>query len=654
MSHIQTLTTRRVQPLVILAVGLTLVYLLALVFDVSPWVRGPNDWRLALQMPQEPSRLWLPLSVMGALVALVLWADRRLATHPDGRAVWAALMVVALLTPTLQVSLLAVKYHDPFQELFDQTITPYDSGFFSVASQIGDLDAFLRDYPGVMRRMPEQISFRPRTHPPGAMVAMWLGGWAVDRIPSLASPIVNRLRLYRCEDPVLTEYDDRQFTRALAQMALPILSGLTVLPLFALGKRLWGSRIGFLAAACYPLIPAVNAWPAFWDALYPLAMCVALLSVEIGLERRRPIIFFVGGWVVSVASFFSFGNLLIAPVAVLYGLARTFLGRGASRSAWRPVMWGSAWLALGAVSIWLIYWLGWGVAGWDVYEMALRAHRQLIRPYWTYLLYNLYDFFVYVGIPVTVYFITQAIGSARALLAGRATQADAPCLIWVTTLVGLDVLGITRGEVGRLWSFLMPVVVLVGVYALVTWRAPIWLLAGLLAAQTLVISLVLLTAPADLRDPIFRAPSLDAPRVQHTTQARLGERFELLGYDLAPDAIGPGQSLDVTLYWKSIAPSQLQYTVFAHLLDSQGALRAQQDAMPQNGALPTSCWVVGEVVSDTLTLQLPAHLTPGAYTLQVGMYYLPTSERLPVRTNVAVSASDHVILQKVQVGSTGP
>jgi hypothetical protein len=188
----------------------------------------------------------------------------------------------------------------------------------------------------------------------------------------------------------------------------------------------------------------------------------------------------------------------------------------------------------------------------------------------------------------------------------------------------------------------------------VTWRAPVWLLAGLLAAQTLVMSLVLLTAPTDLRDPIFHAPSLDAPRVQHTTQARLGERFELLGYDLARDAIGPGQSLDVTLYWKSIAPSQLQYTVFAHLLDSQGALRAQQDAMPRDGALPTSCWVVGEVVSDTLTLQLPTHLTPGAYTLQVGMYYLSTGERLPVRTNVAGSASDHVILQKVQVGSTGP
>lgn len=663
MSHFsETTTTRRSWPLDILAGGVTLAYLLALALDVFPWLRGPEDWRLALQMPQEPSRLWLPLGVMGALVALIFWFDRWLLSRQDdkqasrstGRKIWVVLCAVALGVPVLQLSLLAVKYHDPFQEMFDQTITPYDSGFFSVAAQINDLDAFLRDYPDVMRQMPEQIGFRPRTHPPGAMAAMWVVGWVVDRIPFLASPIVSKLRLYRCEDPVLTEYNDRQFTRALAQMALPFWSGLTVLPLFALGKRLWGYRIGFLAAVCYPLIPAINAWPAFWDALYPLAMCITLLSVEIGLERRRPVIFLVGGLVVSLASFFSFGNLLMAPIAALYGLARALLGRGASRSTWMLPILGSAWLALGAVSVWLIYWYGWGVAGWDVYSMALRAHKQMIRPYWTFLLYNLYDFFVFVGIPTTVYFVAKVTTSVRALLVGQARPADVPSLIGIAVLLGLDVIGITRGEVARLWSFLIPVVVLVSVYALVAQHAPVWAFAGLLATQTLVMSLVLLTAPTGLREPIHRTPSFNSPPVPHEIRARLGGRFDLLGYDLAQEALQPSQPLDVTLYWKSIAPSSLQYTVFVHLLDSQGSLRAQQDTMPRGGALPTSCWVVGEVVSDTITIQLPASVPPGAYTLQVGMYYLPTGERLPVKTEAAGGSYDHVILQMVRVGSTGP
>jgi hypothetical protein len=211
----------------------------------------------------------------------------------------------------------------------------------------------------------------------------------------------------------------------------------------------------------------------------------------------------------------------------------------------------------------------------------------------------------------------------------------------------LDIVGITRGEVGRLWLFLMPVVLLIGVGAFVARRGPIWLFLGTLGMQTLVMSLVLLTAPTDLREPVRHTPSFDLPQVQHTTQARLDGRIDLLGYDLPRDAVKPGQPLELTLYWKSVAPSPLQYTVFAHLLDASGTLRAQQDAMPRDGALPTSCWRIGEVVSDTLAISLPADASPGAYALQVGMYYLPTGQRLPMSTPDRMA--DGLFLQAVRV-----
>jgi hypothetical protein len=279
----------------------------------------------------------------------------------------------------------------------------------------------------------------------------------------------------------------------------------------------------------------------------------------------------------------------------------------------------------------------------------------MVRPYWTYLVYNLYDLAVFLGIPVAVYLAAHSIASVRAWTSGRATQADALSLSWVAVLVGLDVLGITRGEVPRLWLFLMPAMLLIGVRTLVGQRAPVWVFVSLLATQTLVMSLSLQTAPTDLREPIQHAPSFAMPSPQYATQARLDGHFDLLGYDLSPDKIGPGRSLDVTLYWKSVAPSQLQYTVFAHLLDSEDNLRAQDDAMPRGGVLPTSCWRVGEVVSDTLMILLPADAPPGAYTLQVGMYYLPTGQRLPVRPLYPTppgQAADSVTLQTVRVEPT--
>ncbi len=662
MSTPETTATRRTWLLSILAAGLTLAYVLALTLNVSPLLRGPGDWRWTLRAPQSPDRLWMPLAVIAVLVAIILLVDRRLGARPTSRVVWIALCVVALAAPVLQVSLLAVKEHDPFQELFDQTITPYDSGFFSVVLGVDDLNAFLRNYPDVMRQMPDQIGFRPRTHPPGAMAVMWLGGWALDRIPVLATPIVDRLRLYRCEDPALTEFADSQFTRAVAQMALPLMSGLTVFPLFALGKRLFGHRIGFIAAACYPLIPAVNAWPTFWDVLYPLTMCIALLAVEMGLEGRRPVFFLIGGLAVSLASWFSFGNLVMAAVAVFYGFVRVWMSRRNPQPVetarpehvrqfnWHTALLGSMWFALGMMSVWFVYWLGWGVTGWQVYESALRAHQEMVRPYWTYLLYNLYDFFLFAGIPVTVCFVAQSAARSRLSRMGVAPgerAQDALVLTWLAVLLGLDIVGITRGEVGRLWLFLMPVVLLIGAGAFVARRGTTWLFLGALGVQTLVMSLVLVTAPTDLREPVRHTPNFDLPRVQHTTQARLDGRIDLLGYDLPRDAVKLGQPLELTLYWKSVAPSRLQYTVFAHLLDASGTLRAQQDAMPRDGALPTSCWRVGEVVSDTLAVYLPADALPGAYTLQVGMYYLPTGQRLPVSTPGRMA--DGLALQTVQV-----
>ncbi len=73
--------------------------------------------------------------------------------------------------------------------------------------------------------------------------------------------------------------------------------------------------------------------------------------------------------------------------------------------------------------------------------------------------------------------------------------------------------------------------------------------------------------------------------------------------------------------------------------------------MPLDGALPTSCWAVGQVVSDTLAVELPSDLRPGIYTLQVGMYYLPTGERLAAAT--PAGTADHVVLQTLSAGRAG-
>ena len=46
--------------------------------------------------------------------------------------------------------------------------------------------------------------------------------------------------------------------------------------------------------------------------------------------------------------------------------------------------------------------------------------------------------------------------------------------------------------------------------------------------------------------------------------------------------------------------------------------------------IPTSLWIPGETLVETVALTLPADLPPGDYTLALGLYDENSMERLPV------------------------
>jgi hypothetical protein len=73
---------------------------------------------------------------------------------------------------------------------------------------------------------------------------------------------------------------------------------------------------------------------------------------------------------------------------------------------------------------------------------------------------------------------------------------------------------------------------------------------------------------------------------------------------------------------------ETSYRVFVHLLDKQGNLWAQSDGEPVGWSRPTTGWAPGEVVMDKRTLEIPADVPSGSYTLVAGLYDLQASERL--------------------------
>jgi hypothetical protein len=133
------------------------------------------------------------------------------------------------------------------------------------------------------------------------------------------------------------------------------------------------------------------------------------------------------------------------------------------------------------------------------------------------------------------------------------------------------------------------------------------------------------------------------PPIQHPRRAVLGQRIRFLGYDLHHSPFEPGEEVYLTLYWQAIDKIEEDYTVFTHLLDSEGRLRAQKDNPPVNGFLPTSAWEVGEFIQDRYIIPLDPDVPQGEYQLEIGMYQLETGQRLEVREGPD-RAGDRILL----------
>jgi hypothetical protein len=134
--------------------------------------------------------------------------------------------------------------------------------------------------------------------------------------------------------------------------------------------------------------------------------------------------------------------------------------------------------------------------------------------------------------------------------------------------------------------------------------------------------------------------------VSHPTAVNLGDEIDLIGYDIDEARAVPGDTVDVTLYWRAREEMDQDYTVFTHLIDDGGEIWAQSDDQPRRGDYPTSFWDPGQVVSDHHQLALPWDIPPAEYEVEVGLYVGSTGERLPV-----LDEAGHMLDNRVLVGS---
>jgi hypothetical protein len=153
-----------------------------------------------------------------------------------------------------------------------------------------------------------------------------------------------------------------------------------------------------------------------------------------------------------------------------------------------------------------------------------------------------------------------------------------------------------------------------------------------------------------LADPLgwFRLQSegLVVLGAEHQVYYQLGEEIALIGFDWEPG--GPGETAQVTLYWKALRSVSSNYQVFVHVRNDAGAVVAQSDRL-NPGDYPSERWPMDQYVRDVHRLEIPTGLPPGVYRLAVGLWTMADGVRLPVADEVGHPLGDSVFLESLVV-----
>jgi hypothetical protein len=459
------------KPALLLALGLGLAALALIPSDAVPWLRGPApyppEWQWGFRPEGSAHALWPAAACALALVALLACSFVASARRRPRAAAAGLVAVSVALGTALPVLLLAREPDGPLLALMERSLSPYRTSYQTVAVSPATRDplAFLRAHAALLPELAHTAK-HAATHPPGPVLFYRAALGACEASPWLTRALLRVAGARSRPDP---EKDAHHAGALLGDLLLSLLGSATAWPLLRLGQRL---GLPPLEAARVALLWALVPGPALMTPQFDQALALPVVAAVLCLVRAAQ----AGatsrllGWAAlagiwgGAAAFTSYG----APTFLTIGggaalLAAAPPGLGASHRLRRGLAIAGA--AAGASGL-----LAFGLPAALGHE-ALRALRTALaihhagytapRSYALWLAFGPLDLAVFLGLPLAVLAVWRAAAATRQGANGAPLRPPARFALAAVGGVALLVLsGTTRGEVGRIWIPLMPLLLL--------------------------------------------------------------------------------------------------------------------------------------------------------------------------------------------------
>ncbi len=183
---------------------------------------------------------------------------------------------------------------------------------------------------------------------------------------------------------------------------------------------------------------------------------------------------------------------------------------------------------------------------------------------------------------------------------------------------------------GAMGRFLFPGLPALAIILALGWRfllrriplATVWI--------QVILFMLTLTALFGFLKPAYAKPAqlrqrAAIPNEREVVVAGMGT---VIGFDVQPRKVYPGQMIEVTTYWEVDAPPIGNFVQFTHLRDDVGFV-AQRDSYTGTGAFPSGMWREGDRFVDKVWLHVPeTAYAPNKAEVTIGFYPLEGTYRL--------------------------
>jgi hypothetical protein len=433
-------------PVVTAAALATIAFGAALVLGWQPGLPGEWIWRRNIL----PVRLFPPLlSGLGltALAALIARAEWSSLSRPTRALV---LLLLILVTFAFQFALLnsvGPAWVTPGAYI----VSPAATTYFAVSLDVTDPARWIADYPRLLHALP----YHAGTHPPGFVLFFLAIRRVCAAIIDTPSPYLDQLaRQYNDVFGLGLRGPDAAAAIASA-LVIALLGALAILPIYYLARLLVGPRAAPYAACLSASIPALLLLAASPDLIILSLTALALCLGYCAWRRRSLPLAFVAGLTVALGLFLSLAFALVAALAAIWLILGLFGPSPRREAVARAAAIGGAAFA-GLLAFYLALYVIYGYRPIEVAFQALQAHRavttvEAARTYWAWVLMNPVECALFAGLPLVI----AAAWSWR--VCADPSQARLRLFLWAWFLlfVALDLSGTVRGEVGRIWLFLL-------------------------------------------------------------------------------------------------------------------------------------------------------------------------------------------------------